>query len=127
MVTKGVHRNEAEIVGMDITSTVHKLMKTEFYNPNGIPTIFLDPFYNSSSQYSTDLFQSNSQKLLDFTLKKEKFEFKDIEVVLTEKRQLKSRCKKQKKKHKKLILILNGQIEEVNEQQEEEREHMLRN
>jgi len=66
----------------------NRILKNEYNLKKDLKSVFIDTYYHNESQYETDVFHNNSQNLLDYALTREPFECKDIEIALTEIRQL---------------------------------------
>merc|ERR1719474_1147113 len=91
------HGEDAERIRMDSdpsitqkfwTDEFNRILKAEYSLQKDLESVFIDTFYHQESEHEIEVFQNNSQKLLDFALSRDPFECKDIEIVLTEIRQL---------------------------------------
>jgi len=70
------------------TSEFNRILKAEYGLKSDLSSIFLDTFYNEADAHETEVFNNSSQSLLDFALSRQAFICKDIEIALTEIRQL---------------------------------------
>merc|ERR1719450_1112559 len=70
------------------TRELNRILKTEFNLVNNLQSVFIDTFYHEESQYETDIFRSNTKKLWNYATSRQPFECKDIEIALTEIREL---------------------------------------
>ena len=91
------HGEDAERIRMDSdpsitqkfwTDEFNRILKAEYSLQKDLESVFIDTFYHQESEHEIEVFQNNSQKLLDFALSRDPFECKDIEIALTEIRQL---------------------------------------
>lgn len=70
------------------TDEFNRILKTEYNVKKDLKSIFIDTYYHHESARETEVFSNNSQELLDFALSRKAFQCKDIEIALTEIRQL---------------------------------------
>jgi len=70
------------------TDEFNRILKKEYNLKTDLQSIFLDTFYHTGSQHETDVFNNNSQILLEFSRSRKPFQCKDIEIALTEIREL---------------------------------------
>jgi len=70
------------------TDEFNRILKTEYNVKKDLKSIFIDTYYHHESAHETEVFNNNSQELLEFALSREAFQCKDIEIALTEIRQL---------------------------------------
>ena len=86
------------------TDEFNRILKKEYNLKTDLQSIFLDTFYHTGSQHETDVFNNNSQILLEFSRSRKAFQCKffvffqhvchfnflgkDIEIALTEIREL---------------------------------------
>eukprot|EP00090_Calanus_glacialis_P024144 TRINITY_DN37481_c0_g1_i1.p1 TRINITY_DN37481_c0_g1~~TRINITY_DN37481_c0_g1_i1.p1 ORF type:complete len:436 (-),score=108.58 TRINITY_DN37481_c0_g1_i1:226-1533(-) len=70
------------------TDEFNRILKTEYNVKKDLKSIFIDTYYHHESANETEVFSNNSQELLDFALSRKAFQCKDIEIALTEIRQL---------------------------------------
>jgi len=120
------HGEDAERIRMDSdpsitqkfwTDEFNRILKNEYSLENDLKSVFIDTFYHQESEHETEVFLNNSQKLLDFALSRDPFECKDIEIALTEIRQLQNHIDslvREEQDKKNTIQVL---IEERNELQ----------
>jgi len=66
----------------------NRILKTEYSLEKDLQSIFIDTFYHEESLKETEMFQKNTRKLWDYAVSREPFECKDIEIALTEIREL---------------------------------------
>ena len=67
---------------------INKFLKKKFHISKNLPSLFIATFYYKKSKYETLVFQKNLKMLLDFTLGMQRFEMKNIEVDLSENRDI---------------------------------------
>ena len=99
------------------TDEFNRILKNEYSLEKDLKSVFIDTFYHQESEHETEVFLNNSQKLLDFALSRDPFECKDIEIALTEIRQLQNHIDslvREEQDKKNTIQVL---IEERNELQ----------
>jgi len=66
----------------------NRILQTEYGLQQNLQTLFIDTFYHEDSAYETEAFNNNSKLLWDYAVSRDPFECKDIEVALTEIREL---------------------------------------
>jgi len=92
------HGDQAERIRMDHTgqaitqrfwtSEFNRILTKEYSLKRPLKSVFIDTFYHPDSEEETRIFQEETQKLLNYTLSREAFECKDIEIALTEIQQM---------------------------------------
>eukprot|EP00092_Neocalanus_flemingeri_P014716 GFUD01015879.1.p1 GENE.GFUD01015879.1~~GFUD01015879.1.p1 ORF type:complete len:459 (-),score=122.68 GFUD01015879.1:353-1729(-) len=91
------HGDDAERIRMDSnppitqkfwTDEFNRILKREYNLKKDLNSVFIDTYYHHESSHETEVFNNNSQALLDYALSREPFECKDIEIALTEIREL---------------------------------------
>jgi len=70
------------------TEEFNRILKTEYSLEKDLRSIFIDTFYHEESLKETEMFQKNTRMLWDYAVSREPFECKDIEIALTEIREL---------------------------------------
>jgi len=68
----------------------NRILKAEYSLDQNLQTVFIDTFYHEDSEYEIEVFNNNTKLLWEYALSREPFECKDIEVALTEIRELKN-------------------------------------
>jgi len=66
----------------------NRILKTEYSLERDLQSIFIDTFYHKDSLKETEMFQKNTRMLWEYAVSREPFECKDIEIALTEIREL---------------------------------------
>jgi len=66
----------------------NRILKTEYSLQRDLEAVFIDTFYHDESNQETDVFKNNSQLLWEYAAARQPFECKDIEIALTEIREL---------------------------------------
>ena len=69
-------------------SQFNRLFAKEYGLKHAIPAVFIDTYYNQNNPKEVKEFQKNSNALLQFAQTRTPFECKDIQIALTEIRQL---------------------------------------
>ena len=69
-------------------SQFNRLFAKEYGLKHAIPAVFIDTYYNRKNPKEVREFQSNTNALLQFAQTRTPFECKDIQIALTEIRQL---------------------------------------
>merc|ERR1711909_45487 len=70
------------------TEEFNRILKTEYSLKKDLRSVFIDTFFHEESLLETEIFQNNTRVLWDFAVSREPFECKDIEIALTEIRDL---------------------------------------
>jgi len=70
------------------TEEFNRILKTEYSLKKDLRSVFIDTFFHEESLLETEIFQNNTRVLWDFAVSREPFECKDIEIALTEIREL---------------------------------------
>eukprot|EP00092_Neocalanus_flemingeri_P001416 GFUD01001512.1.p1 GENE.GFUD01001512.1~~GFUD01001512.1.p1 ORF type:complete len:393 (+),score=117.53 GFUD01001512.1:290-1468(+) len=99
------------------TDEFNRILKKEYNLQRDLKSIFIDTYYHHESSHETDTFNNNSQALLDFSLSREAFQCKDIEIALTEIRQLQNNLEnlmKEEEDKKRIIADLNAENYRLN-------------
>ena len=99
------------------TDEFNRILKSEFNLKKDLKSVFIDTFYHHESAHETEVFQNNSQNLLDYALSREPFECKDIEIALTEIRQLQNHIDSLVREEQDKKNIIQDLIEQRNELQ----------
>jgi len=76
------------------TAEFNRILRSEFSLKRNLTSVFIDTFYHDEDELETRQFQQNSEMLLKFALSRRPFQCKDIEVALTEIRELKNEINK---------------------------------
>merc|ERR1711909_131051 len=63
------------------TEEFNRILKKEYNLKTDLQSIFLDTFYHTGSEYETDVFNNNSQILLDFSRSRKAFQCKIHHVL----------------------------------------------
>jgi len=120
------HGEDAERIRMDSdpsitqkfwTAEFNRILKREYTLRNDLKSVFIDTFYHHESPYETEIFHNNTQTLLDYALSREPFECKDIEIALTEIRELQNHIDSLIKEEMDNKNIIQDLIEQRNELQ----------
>eukprot|EP00092_Neocalanus_flemingeri_P014148 GFUD01015262.1.p1 GENE.GFUD01015262.1~~GFUD01015262.1.p1 ORF type:complete len:415 (-),score=114.28 GFUD01015262.1:300-1544(-) len=120
------HGEDAERIRMDShpaitqkfwTDEFNRILKREYNLKKDLKSIFIDTYYDHSSEFETAVFYNNSQSLLDYSLSREPFECKDIEIALTEIRQLQNHIDSLVREEQDKKNIIQDLIEQRNELQ----------
>lgn len=120
------HGEDAERIRMDSdppitqkfwTDEFNRILRKEYNLKKDLKSVFIDTFYHHSSDYETEVFNNNSKALLDYALSREPFECKDIEIALTEIRQLQNHIDSLIKEEQDKKNIIQDLIEQRNELQ----------
>jgi len=120
------HGEDAERIRMDSdpsitqkfwTDEFNRILKREYNLKKDLKSVFIDTFYHQESAHEAEVFQNNSQVLLDYALSREPFECKDIEIALTEIRQLQNHIDSLVKEEQDKKNIIQDLIEQRNELQ----------
>jgi len=78
----------------------NRILQAEYGLVKNLQTLFIDTFYHEDSEYETEVFKNNTQLLWEYAISRDPFECKDIEVALTEIRELQNNIKTLKKDEK---------------------------
>jgi len=78
----------------------NRILQAEYGLVKNLQTLFIDTFYHEDSEYETEVFNNNTQLLWEYAISRDPFECKDIEVALTEIRELQNNIKTLKKDEK---------------------------
>jgi len=70
------------------TDEFNRMLKREFSLGRDLDSVFIDTFHHVDSQHEVQVFKNNSRILLEYAKTREPFECKDIEIALTEIREL---------------------------------------
>jgi len=70
------------------TEEFNRILKAEYSLEKDLPSVFIDTFYHEESLLETEIFRNNTRMLWDYAVSREPFECKDIEIALTEIREL---------------------------------------
>jgi len=120
------HGEDAERIRMDSdpsitqkfwTDEFNRILKKEYNLKNDLKSVFIDTFYHHGSPQETEVFHNNSQNLLDYALSRKPFECKDIEIALTEIRQLQNHIDSLVREEQDKKNIIQDLIEQRNELQ----------
>ena len=99
------------------TDEFNRILKKEYNLKNDLKSVFIDTFYHHESPQETEVFHNNSQNLLDYALSRQPFECKDIEIALTEIRQLQNHIDSLVREEQDKKNIIQDLIEQRNELQ----------
>jgi len=120
------HGEDAERIRMDSdpsitqkfwTDEFNRILKKEYNLKTDLKSVFIDTFYHHGSPQETEVFHNNSQNLLDYALSRKPFECKDIEIALTEIRQLQNHIDSLVREEQDKKNIIQDLIEQRNELQ----------
>jgi len=120
------HGEDAQRIRMDSdpsitqkfwTDEFNRILKKEYNLKNDLKSVFIDTFYHHESPQETEVFHNNSQNLLDYALSRQPFECKDIEIALTEIRQLQNHIDSLVREEQDKKNIIQDLIEQRNELQ----------
>jgi len=73
------------------TSEFNRILKAEYNLKTDLESIFIDTFHHPDDPHEKRVFQNETSKLLDYASSRQPFECKDIEIALTEIRQLQNK------------------------------------
>merc|ERR1719431_158736 len=99
------------------TDEFNRILKNEFSVKTDLKSVFIDTYYHQDSQHETQVFHNNSQILLDYALSRDPFQCKDIEIALTEIRELQNHIDSLVKEEMDNKNIIQDLIEQRNELQ----------
>lgn len=120
------HGEDAERIRMDSdpsitqkfwTDEFNRKLKNEYSLKTDLKSVFIDTFYHQESQHEIEVFHNHTQTLLDFALSRDPFECKDIEIALTEIRQLQNHIDSLVREEQDKKNIIQDLIEQRNELQ----------
>jgi len=66
----------------------NNILKREYSLQKGLKAVFIDTFHHDESRHEVEVFANNSKLLWQYAISREPFECKDIEIALTEIREL---------------------------------------
>jgi len=121
------HGEDAERIRMDSeppitqkfwTDEFNRILKNEFSVKTDLKSVFIDTYYHHDSQHETQVFHNNSQILLDYALSRDPFQCKDIEIALTEIRELQNHIDSLVKEEQDKKNIIQELIEQRNQLKE---------
>jgi len=120
------HGEDAERIRMDShpaltqkfwTDEFNRILKREYQLSRDLPSVFIDTFFHDKSRHETENFNNNSRILLDYALTRDAFECKDIEIALTEIRELQNDIDslvEEEQEKEEIIKRLTEQMDELN-------------
>jgi len=120
------HGEDAERIRMDSdppitqefwTSEFNRILRKEYKLRRDLDSIFIDTFHHKTDPYENQVFQAETQKLLDYAATREPFECKDIEIALTEIRELQNEIDNLKQEEVDKKNIIDELIRERNQLQ----------
>jgi GTP-binding protein EngB required for normal cell division len=120
------HGEDAERIRMDSdpsitqkfwTDEFNRKLKNEYSLKTDLKSVFIDTFYHQESQHEIEVFHNHTQTLLDFAVSRDPFECKDIEIALTEIRQLQNHIDSLVREEQDKKNIIQDLIEQRNELQ----------
>jgi len=120
------HGEDAERIRMESNPSItqkywtdefNRILKKEYNLKKNLKSIFIDTYYQPESTYETEIFKNNSQILLDYATSRKPFECKDIEIALTEIRQLQNHIDSLVREEQDKKNIIQDLIEQRNELQ----------
>merc|ERR1719228_1489181 len=100
------------------TDEFNRILRKEYSLKKDLQSTFIDTYYHHQSEKEEEIFQNNSKSLLEFALSREPFQCKDIEIALTEIRQLQKNLeslKKEEEDKKQVIENLTKENYELSE------------
>jgi len=88
------------------TSEFNRILRREYKLKKNLKSIFIDTFHHGNDSHEKGIFRDETNNLLDYALSREPFECKDIEIALTEIRQLQNEIDKlmEEEMHKRNII-----------------------
>lgn len=70
------------------TSEFNRILRKEYELTRDLGSVFIDTFHHKHDLHETEVFRNETQTLLDYARSRQPFECKDIEIALTEIREL---------------------------------------
>jgi len=96
-------------------SEFNRMLRREFHVKHDLPSMFIDTFHNPNNPKELQMFQRHTDTLWDKALSVEPFQCKDIEIALTEIRELHNDMEKLRKETNDRTSIIQQLMEEKEE------------
>eukprot|EP00092_Neocalanus_flemingeri_P104061 GFUD01133238.1.p1 GENE.GFUD01133238.1~~GFUD01133238.1.p1 ORF type:complete len:396 (-),score=115.90 GFUD01133238.1:114-1301(-) len=93
----------------------NRILKREYQLSKDLPSFFIDTFYHDESFHEIEVFNNNSRLLMEYALTREAFECKDIEIALTEIRELQNTIDNLVEDEQEKEEMIQGLIEQRNQ------------
>jgi len=100
------------------TSEFNRILRKEYKLKRDLESIFIDTFHHKDDPFETEIFLQETQTLYDYASTRQPFECKDIEIALTEIRQLQNQIDNLEQEEMNKKNIIDDLMEERNKLQE---------